>query len=91
VSPSPTLAPRGKPATVAIANVLRLSDEPLQVAEIAERVEHAVGRPVKRVSIKATLAQFAADDRYPIRRVSRGRYAAVADDPDADMPDADQA
>ena len=81
VSPRPTLSPRGIPTTVAIAEVLRLSAEPLQVGEIAERVEQAIGRPVKRVSIKATLAQFAADEQCPIRRVARGRYAGIARGP----------
>ena len=74
-APRAKVAPRPAPATAAIAAVLRVSNEPLSIVEIVAQVERMLGRPVKRASVKATLAEMAASDASPIRRVNRGRYA----------------
>ena len=73
-APKPKVAQRPMPATEIIAEVLRASDEPLGIADVLERVEQILGRSVRRASLKAALAEMAASDASPVRRVSRGRY-----------------
>jgi hypothetical protein len=70
-------APRSRPSTTAIVEVLRLSDGPLAIEDIVERVEQRLGRSVKRVSVKASLAEMAASADHPVRRVGRGRYVST--------------
>ena len=77
-APRPKIAPRPAPATAAIVAVLCESDEPLSIVDILMRVEQVLGRSVRRVSVKATLAQMAASDASPVWRVDRGRYAIAA-------------
>jgi hypothetical protein len=75
-SPASKPAPRSAPSTTAIVEVLRLSDEPLAIKDIVERVEQCLGRSVKRVSVKASLAEMAASPAHPVQRVARGRYVS---------------
>jgi len=72
------LAPRREPATTAISKVLRMSDRPLSIPEILQRVEHVLGRSLNRASIKASLSEMAASQGHPVRRVSRGRYGSIS-------------
>ena len=65
VAPARKPSARLVPSTTAIAEVLRASDEPLGIADILLRVERALGRPVKRVSVKASLAEMAASPAHP--------------------------
>ena len=54
--------------------VLRMSDQPLAIADILPRVELMLGRRVKRASVKATLAEMAQSEAHAVRRITRGRY-----------------
>ncbi len=80
--PMTKVAPRREPATTAIIEVLRVSDVPLAIADILQRVEQILGCSVNRASLKASLADMASANN-PIRRVSRGRYESKppSDDP----------
>ena len=64
-APASQPAPRSRPSTTAIVEVLRLSGGPLAIEDIVERVEQRLGRTVKRVSVKASLAEMAASPAHP--------------------------
>lgn len=73
-APTARVAPRPVPATAVIAEVLRTSEEPLGIADVLQRVEQLLGRSIKQASLKAALAEMAASESIPVRRVRRGRY-----------------
>ena len=81
VTPASKPAPRSRPSTTAILEVLRLSTGPLAIEDIVERVEQRLGRSVKRVSVKASVAEMAASDQHRVQRVGRGRYEWCDIDP----------
>jgi hypothetical protein len=72
------LAPRREPATTAISDVLRMSNRPLSIPDILQRVEQVLGRSFHRPSLKAALSEMAASQNHPVRRVGRGRYGFIS-------------
>lgn len=76
--PTTKLAPRHEPATTGIIEVLRMSDGPLAIADVLQRVEQMLGRSVSRGSLKGSLSELAASTNRPVRRVSRGRYESTS-------------
>ncbi len=76
-APTAKVAPRPVAATAVIAEVLRTSGEPLGIADVLQRVEEMLGRSIKRASLKAALAEMAASESIPVRRVRRGRYEST--------------